>query len=107
MVIWSEESKSDLRDILFALITWEKHKPLTLASARAYVKEIRKMGDSINKLPYHSNAAYNDHRAYGAKVCRYKRNPKTTWYIIYNWDEVNKIAYINKIMSNHLTISGI
>ena len=105
MVTWSEESKQDLEDILYALITWEKHKPLTLEGARAYIKDIRKAGDSIPKLLSHTNTTYEDHRAYGAKVCRYKRNPKTTWYIIYNWDEVNKIAYINKIMNNYMTVS--
>jgi hypothetical protein len=105
MVIWSEESINDLEDILFALITWEKHKPLTLDAAKLYVEDVERMGNSIPKLLSHTNSTYDDHRAYGTKVCKYKRNPRTTWYIIYDWDEVNKIAYINKIMNNYMTVS--
>jgi hypothetical protein len=37
------------------------------------------------------------------KVHRYRRNPNTTWYIIYDIDRDNNIC-INKIISNYLTI---
>jgi hypothetical protein len=39
MVIWSETSKNDLRDILYALITWKKHKP-RLFRAQKFTLEI-------------------------------------------------------------------
>ena len=106
MVIWSETAESDLMDILYALITWKKHKPLTLEAADLYIEDIRKAGDRICTLSYHQNATYTSHRVYGTKVYRYKRNASTMWYLIYDWDEVNSVAYVNKIMSNYLTIDN-
>lgn len=83
MVIWSETSKNDLRDILYALITWKKHKPLSVSGAKIYIRDLRKAGDSICKLSYHPNATYESHRIYGKKVHRYKRSTNTMWYLIY------------------------
>jgi len=105
MVIWNDEAKNDLIDILFALITWEKHKPLSLDEAESYVSDIRKKGDAICMLKAHSPARYKMHTIYGEKVFRYDRNKHTQWYIIYDWDDKNKIAYINKIINNYMTIS--
>ena len=105
MVYYNETAENDLHDILIGLATWKKIS-LSFNEATNYVKDIRKAGDSICKLSYHQNATYASHRVYGEKVHRYKRNAGTMWYFIYDWDEINKTAYINKIMSNHLTISG-
>ncbi len=46
---------------------------------------------------------YNIHKMFGVKCFTYKRNDHTLWYIIYNWDKLNRVAYINKIISNHIT----
>ena len=104
MVIWSKTAENDLMDILYALISWKKHKPLSLEAARLYIEDIAKAGNNICKLSYHQNATYESHRVYGNKVHRYKRSASTMWYIIYDWNEVKKIAYVNKIMSNYLTV---
>jgi plasmid stabilization system protein ParE len=105
MVIWSNEAQNDLIDILFALITWEKHKPLSLEEADAYIEDIRKKSDAICKKQFHSDTRYDAHKAYGEKVYRYDRYKHTQWYIIYDWDDVNKIAVINRIINNYMTIS--
>ena len=103
MVIWSRTARNDLMDILYALITWKKHTPLSLSAAKTYVRDMEKAGNSICTLSYHQNVTYESHRVYGNKVYRYKRSATTMWYLIYDWDEINNVAYVNKIMSNYLT----
>jgi len=106
MVYYSKTAENDLHDILIGLATWKKIS-LSFEEAERYVRDIRKIGDTICKLSFHSNARYEIHRTYGEKICRYMRSKQTQWYIIYDWDEINKIAYVNKIMSNHTTVSEI
>ena len=105
MVIWNDLASEDLSDILFALITWKKHKPLSLREGKNYVRDIRKVGDSICKKKFHSDARYETHKVYGAKAYRYDRYKHTQWYIIYDWDDINKIARINGVISNYMTVS--
>ena len=106
MVIWNEGARTDLATILVALITWKKHASVSLEEADKYIEDIEKTGNAICKLSFHSNAIYDTHKVYGNKVYRYERNKRTQWYIIYNWDKINKIAYVNKIVSNYHTVAG-
>jgi len=93
MVYYSKTAEDDLYDILIGLATWKKIS-LSFKEAEKYVRDIRKAGDAICKLSFHSNARYGIHRTYGEKTYRYARSRQTQWYIIYDWDEVNKIAYV-------------
>jgi hypothetical protein len=102
MVYYSIIAKDDLKKILWGLANWEKH-PLEYEHAASYVSDIRKDADTICKKRYHQNCVYKQHLNYGEKVHVYKRNVQTQWYIIYNWDAVNEIAYVVKILNNYLT----
>ena len=102
MVIWTEDAREDIENILFALITWEKHQPLSLEEADNYIEDIRRAGNKLDKLSLHTNARYETHKAYGEKVYRYDRNKRTQWYIVYDWDEITKIVCMNRIISNYM-----
>jgi len=43
------------------------------------------------------------HKRIGDKVYKYRRNKNTTWYIIYDYDELNNIVNIKQIIPNHTT----
>jgi plasmid stabilization system protein ParE len=101
MVIYSRTAESDLIDILYGLVTWEKHH-VTFDHAQRYVFDIRDACDKLDKVYYHRNAIYPAHRRYGEKVYAYQRRKQTIWYIIYDIDLFGNIL-INKIMSNYLT----
>jgi hypothetical protein len=45
-----------------------------------------------------------EHLKHGTYTYPYKRNQKTTWYIVYNIDLSGNI-FVNKIISNYLTVS--
>ncbi len=106
MVIYSDSVQLDLENILFGLVTWKK-SPLSYEHAISYIDDIRIAADSIDTRSKHRNCTYNTHKKYGEKVMAYKRNRNTTWYVIYDWDEVNRIAYVNKIINNYNTVSGL
>ena len=103
MVYYSEQAESDLDDILDGLLTWQKHS-LTRKFCMDYVSDIIDVCDSLNNKKFHLNALYETHRQYGKKVFKYFRNKNTTWYIIYDVDSNNNI-FVNKIISNYLTVS--
>ena len=102
MVVYSQTAKQDLIDILYGLLTWEKHE-LTLEHCEKYVDDIVDIIDTIDKRLIHRNCIFELHKQYGEKCFSYKRNLRTQWYFIYDWDKVNKVAHINKIISNYLT----
>jgi hypothetical protein len=102
MVYYSSVAEDDFVEILNGLATWKKH-PLSYAHAMQYVSDIRKESDAICIKAVHKNCIYEQHLNYGEKVHVYKRNAKTQWYIIYDWDAVNGIAYVLKILNNYLT----
>lgn len=31
----------------------------------------------------------------------------TQWYVIYDWDKDSHVAYVNKIINNYMTVSGL
>jgi hypothetical protein len=102
MVIYNQIAEQDLIDILYGLITWEKHI-LSDEHCERYVDEIADVIDTICKKTFHRKCVLESHLKYGTKVFTYRRNKNTVWYFIYNWDNDNRIAYLNKIMNNHIT----
>jgi len=104
MVKFRKQSITDLSNILIGLITWEKH-PLEYSHAVNYVDKITDICEKLDTKKLHSNTQYQSHKQYGNKVYKYRRNKSTTWYIIYNYDKINNIVYIEKILSNYVTTS--
>ena len=102
MVYYSQQADIDLCDILIGLQQWGKH-PLTYEHASEYVDDITDECDNLDNKHYHFPAEYPEHLEYGEYVFAYKRNPRTTWYVIYDIDNKENI-YIQKIINNHLTI---
>jgi hypothetical protein len=105
MVYYDPAAKSDFADIFIGLVTWEKH-PLEYEHAMSYVTDIQNICDTLDTRTRHKDAAYRTHLRYGSKVFPYKRNNRTTWYIIYDVDTFNNV-FINKIISNYLTVDGL
>jgi len=103
MVFVNRQAKIDLDNIVVGLLEWEKIN-LTFQEVMQYVDDIADTCYELDNLTYHRHATYNDHLKYGEYVYPYKRNKNTTWYIIYSVDSFNNI-YVNKIISNHLTLS--
>ena len=103
MVYYSKQADNDLDDILDGLLMWQKYT-LTREFCLNYISDIIDVCDSLDAKTIHSDASYETHKRYGKKVYRYARNKSTMWYIIYDTDSYNNI-YINKIISNHLTVS--
>jgi hypothetical protein len=102
MVYYSKQADSDLDDILNGLLTWQKHT-LTREFCLNYLSDIIDICDSLDTQIHHSDTLYETHKRYGKKVHKYMRNKNTVWYVIYDIDFYNNI-YINKIISNYLTI---
>ena len=103
MVFYSIQADNDLDDILEGLHAWRKHT-LTREFCLSYISDLVDVCDSLDKKNIHFSAVYESHKLYGDKVHKYVRNKNTTWYIIYDIDISNNV-FINKIISNHLTIS--
>jgi hypothetical protein len=102
MVFYNETAQNDLEQILYGLATWQKH-PLEFEHARNYVKALRIECEIIDTKNYHRNTSFQVHKEFGDKLFVYKRNAKTQWNIIYNWQPRQRIAFINKIVNNYLT----
>ena len=100
MVFYSKQADEDMDNIRAGLLHWkiELREDFVLS----YVAEIKRQCELIPKNFYHANTVYPEHKKYGAKVHKYRRNAHTTWYIIYNTDSYNNI-FVNKIISNHTT----
>ena len=103
MVYYSNQANCDLDNILDGLLAWQKII-LTRELCLCYISDILDVCDSLDTKTVHIDAIYETHRRYGNKVHKYSRNRSTTWYIIYDVDS-DKNIYINKIISNYLTIS--
>jgi len=102
MVLYSPQALDDFDDIFEGLLHWHKIE-LSDQFTIDYVDELKKQCESISSMQIHLSTTYPDHKRFGKKVHRYRRNLNTTWYIIYDIDDENNI-YINKIMSNYLTV---
>ena len=103
MVFYSRQADSDLDDILEGLLKWQKCS-LTREFCLNYISDLVDVCDSLDSKTSHTEASYETHKRHGEKVHKYSRNRSTTWYIVYDVDLPNNV-YINKIISNHLTIS--
>ena len=102
MVFYSEQVDRDLDEILEGLLYWSKIE-LSRAFCLSYISDIIDVCVCLDTKMFHSNVAYETHKQYGEKVHVYKRNANTTWYIIYN--KIDKNIYIEKIISNYMTVS--
>ena len=103
MVFYSIQAENDLDDLLEGLLTWKKHR-LTREFCLSYFSNLVDVCDSLDTKTHHFSAVYETHKRYGEKVHKFVRNQNTTWYIIYDVDISNNV-YINKIISNYLTVS--
>jgi hypothetical protein len=103
MVFVSRQVKIDLDNIIIGLLEWDKIE-LTVPEVMQYVDDISDICYKLGNSSYHHPAQYKEHLKYGKYSHSYKRNKNTTWYIIYDIDLYNHI-YVNKIISNYLTIS--
>ena len=102
MVYYSQQADIDLYNILTGLQKWGKH-PLTYEHASQYVDDIVDECNALDKRYLHFSAEYPEHCDYGEFVFAYKRNQRTTWFVIYDIDDKKNI-YIQKIISNYLTV---
>ena len=101
MVFYSPQANKDLDDIRDGLLLWDKFE-LTLEFVLNYMDEIKHQCESIQRKKTHLRTTYQIHRQYGKHVQKYRRNPRTLWYIIYDIDNMGNI-FINKIISNYTT----
>ena len=102
-VFFSEQSEQDLSNIVVGLLLWDK-APITEEHALQYADDIYLMAHSIPGLSCHQKCQYHIHRQYGEYQLKYKRNKRTTWYIIYDIEAYSGNILINKIISNHVTV---
>ena len=103
MVFYSIQADNDLDEILEGLLTWHKHQ-LTREFCLSYISDLIDVCDSLDAKTFHFNTVYETHKQHGDKVHKFVRNRNTTWYIIYDIG-LSKNVYINKIISNYLTVS--
>jgi len=102
MVFYSQQALLDLEDVRFGLLYWKKIE-LNYTFILSYIEDIFDICNSLDKKMHHFDTTFPSHKKYGQKVHRYRRNPNTTWYIIYDIDRDNNVC-INKIISNYMTI---
>jgi len=103
MVLFKQTARQDLEEIRIGLLYWEKIE-LSKSFIHSYMDDIIDECYSLDKKNIRFKATYNDHLKHGTYVHTYKRNTKTTWYIIYNIDEKGNVL-INRIISNYMTVS--
>ena len=102
-VYFSEQSEQDLSDIVVGLLLWPK-VTITEIEALQYVDDIYDMAYTIPDLSYHQKCTYKMHCQYGEYHLKYKRNYRTTWYIIYDIDLFSGNILIQRIISNYKTV---
>lgn len=97
----AEEDFDEIRDYL------QNELGKSDTEAQAYIKEMKSAFKyeivEIGKI-IRTKASKAVHKEYGEYIARYRRN-KTTWYACY--DMLSKVALVNKIVSNYITIRGI
>ena len=102
MVYINKQAKIDLDNIVIGLLDWEK-VVLTVEEVWQYVDNIAEICYGLDKSIYHFTAKYETHKRHGKYCYPYRRNARTTWYIIYN--KTGEDIYIEKIISNYMTVS--
>jgi hypothetical protein len=103
MVFISKQAQIDMDSIVTGLLEWNKII-LTVPEVMQYVDDIVAVCYELETSTHHYKAKYKEHLKYGTYAYSYKRNKNTTWYIIYNMDSSDNI-FVNKIISNYLTVS--
>ncbi|MDR3219813.1 MAG: hypothetical protein LBU22_12710 [Dysgonamonadaceae bacterium] len=105
-VFWRNQALTDLDHCIDALMFPEPaNRPsLTYEDAIDYKNDIVTFALSLRNRIRHIACVYEIHKQYGSKVARYDRNKNTQYYIIYNVDTEGNI-YVERIMTNHITIS--
>jgi len=103
MVSINKQAKIDLDNLVTGLLEWDKIE-LTVNEVMQYVDDIVEICYKLDTVAYHRKAIYKEHLKHGAYSYPYKRNKRTTWYIIYDINWQNNI-FVNKIISNHRTVS--
>jgi len=95
-----------LRNVFKALLQWsatkDKEPTLTYSEVLVYHYSLQSVCASLAFADTHKQATYETHKKHGQYVLSYKRNKRTTWYIIYNMRSNGNI-FIKRIMSNHVT----
>ena len=102
-VFFNEQAEQDLSEIVIGLLLWTKIS-ITEEEALQYADDIYLMAQTIPDLSYHQKCQYNMHRQYGKYQLKYKRNKRTTWYIIYDIEDDSGNVFINKVISNYMTL---
>ena len=102
-VYFNIQAEQDLSDIVIGLLSWSKIS-ITEEQALQYADDIYLLAHSIPDLLYHQKCKYRMHQQYGEYQLRYKRNNRTTWYIIYNIETNSRNIFIERIISNYITI---
>ena len=106
MVFFSETALDDIERIFVGLLEWhtkDNGQPLmTFTEVWNYRDDLFNVGNTLDTLPYDTKAQYEMHKRYGQYIYRYDRNRRTQWYFIY--DKTSKDVFINKIISNYLTV---
>ena len=104
MVYFNVQAEQDLSDIVVGLLLWKKVS-ISEEQALQYADDIYLMGYTIPDLTYHQKCKYLTHRQYGEYQLKYKRNNRTTWYIIYDIDPESGNILVNRIINNHQTLA--
>lgn len=105
MVYWNNSALDDLDGIYISLLNWQTpngQKRLSYVAIVAYIRDLRRAFNRIDKLPFHHQATYSLHKMFGEYVYTYKRNARTSWYACY--DVLQSGVFLNKIMNNYLTL---
>ena len=102
MVLIHKQAYRDLDAIFTGMMYWEKID-LSVDFVETYIDDIVEECYKLDCLSYHVNATYYTHKLHGQKVHRYHRNPRTTWYIVYDMDAQGNI-FVNRIISIYTTV---
>ena len=106
MVFFSKSALEDIESLFVGLLEWktkDNQQPImTFDEVWNYRNELFDAGNSLDHLLFHIEAKFETHKQFGKFICRYDRNLRTQWYFIY--DKVANNIFINKIISNYLTI---
>ncbi|MDR3705046.1 MAG: hypothetical protein P4L28_03960 [Paludibacteraceae bacterium] len=105
MVFYKQTALDDLQEIFISLVNWKttnNQQILEFASVLKYRNELKAACENLDTMSYHRKAIYKLHKQYGTYIYQYKRNSRTSWYIIYN--KFGEDVYIEKIINNYKTV---
>jgi len=107
MVFYNQSALDDIEQIFIGLLEWQtkdnKQPRMTFDEVWNYRNDLYSVGNILDSLLYNTETQYEMHKKFGEYVYRYNKNQRTQWYFIYNI--IDDDVYINKIISNYLTIN--